>query len=71
MRGKGRNGCHGGRGYKGRGRGRGHNYSGANSVSKKGLCTDLGNNVFDYGHKAAAGNMRTSWEKLVQKVGTK
>jgi hypothetical protein len=26
--------------------------------------------VFDYGHKAAADQMRTSWEKLVQYVGT-
>ena len=26
--------------------------------------------VFDYGHKAAADQMRTSWEKLAQYVGT-
>jgi hypothetical protein len=26
--------------------------------------------VFDYGHKAAADQMRTSWEKIVQYVGT-
>jgi hypothetical protein len=26
--------------------------------------------VFNYGHKAAADQMRTSWEKLVQYVGT-
>ena len=26
--------------------------------------------MFDYGHKAAADQMRTSWEKLVQYVGT-
>jgi hypothetical protein len=26
--------------------------------------------VFDYGHRAAADQMRTSWEKLVQFVGT-
>ena len=25
--------------------------------------------MFDYGHKAAADQMRTSWEKLVQYVG--
>jgi regulator of protease activity HflC (stomatin/prohibitin superfamily) len=30
----------------------------------------LGINVFDYGQKAAADQMRTSWEKLVQYVGT-
>jgi hypothetical protein len=39
---------------------------GASKTSKSGLCTTLGNNVFDYGHKkAAADQMRTSWEKLV------
>ena len=54
----------------GRGRGRGQHYTGASKTSKSGLCTTLGNNVFDYGHKAAADQMRTSWEKLVQYVGT-
>jgi hypothetical protein len=34
------------------------------------LCAALGNNVFEYGHRAAADQMRTSWEKLVQFVGT-
>ena len=48
-----------------------HNYSGSNSASKKGLCTDIGNNMLDYGHKAAADQIRTTWEKLVQYVGTK
>ena len=69
----GRNSGHGGRGNSdrsGRGRGRGQNYTGASKASKSGLCTTLGNNVFDYGHKAAADQMRTSWEKLVQYVGT-
>ena len=28
-------------------------YSSANSAHKKGLCTDLGNNVFDDGHNSA------------------
>jgi hypothetical protein len=28
------------------------------------------NNVFDYGHKGAADQMRTSWEKLCQHVGS-
>ena len=67
----------GGRGRGGRGRGRGRggrgrgsSYTGANSSSKKGLCAALGDNVFDYGHKAAADQVRTSWEKLVQYVGT-
>ena len=54
----------------GRGRGRGQHYTGTSKTSKSGLCTTLGNNVFDYGHKAAADQMRTSWEKLVQYVGT-
>jgi hypothetical protein len=54
----------------GRGRSRGQNYTGARSASKKGLCTTLGSNIFDYGHKGAANQMRTSWEKLVQFVGT-
>jgi hypothetical protein len=69
----GRNGGRGGRGYSGRGRrgrGRGQNYSGAASALKKGICTTLGANVFDYGQKSAADQIRTSWEKLVQHVGT-
>ncbi len=63
-------GC-GGRGSnnKARGRRRGHNYSGAIKTGKCGLCAALGTNVFDYGHKAAANQMRT-WEKLVQYYGT-
>ena len=63
---------HSGRGNSGRsgcGRGRGQNYSSTSGASKKGLCAALGNNVFDYGHKGAADQMRTSWEKLVQYVG--
>jgi hypothetical protein len=57
-------------GGRGRGRGRGLNYTGTNLPAKKGLCTTLGTNIFDYGQKAAADQMRTSWEKLVQYVGT-
>jgi hypothetical protein len=57
-------------GGRGRGRGRGLNYTGTNQPAKKGLCTTLGTNIFDYGQKAAADQMRTSWEKLVQYVGT-
>jgi hypothetical protein len=37
-------------------------------AAKSGLCATLGNNVFDYGHRAD--QMRTSWEKLVQFMGT-
>jgi hypothetical protein len=52
------------------GRGRRQGYTGAaEKASKSGLCKTLDNNVFDYGHKAAADQMRTSWEKLVQYVG--
>jgi hypothetical protein len=62
----------GGRGHgaRGRGRGRGQNYAGMSTTSKKGLCEALGTNVFDYGQKAAADQMRTSWEKLTEYVGT-
>jgi hypothetical protein len=34
------------------------------------MCTHLGTNVFDYGQKSAADQVQTSWEKLVQYVGT-
>ena len=34
------------------------------------MCSALGKNVFDYGQKSYANQMRTSWEKLVQYVGT-
>jgi hypothetical protein len=61
----------GGRVHGGRvGRGRGQNYTGSANAAKKGLCTNLGTNVFDYGHKSAADQMRTLWEKLLQYFGT-
>jgi hypothetical protein len=67
----GRNTSRGGRGGGGRsrGRGRGQNYSGTSTTTKKGLCDALGANVFDYGQKAAADQMRTSWEKITEYVG--
>jgi hypothetical protein len=67
MTGRGRGGSHSGRGGEcgGHGRGRGQNYTGTRMVAKSGLCAALGNNVFDYGHRAAADQMRTSCEKLV------
>jgi hypothetical protein len=34
------------------------------------MCANLGTNVFDYGQKSAADQIPTSWEKLVQYVGT-
>jgi ribosomal protein L15 len=71
----GRNNGRGGRGRGsanrgGRGRGRGQNYTGSVNAAKRGLCTNLGTNVFDYGQKSAADQMCTSWEKLAQYVGT-
>jgi hypothetical protein len=71
----GRNNGHGGRSRGsanrgGRGQRRGQNYTGSVNAAKRGLCTNLGINVFDYGQKSAADQMRTSWEKLVQYVGT-
>ena len=59
-----------GRGRGPRNRNRGQNYSGNTRTTKKGLCAALGSHVFDYGHKAAADEMRTSWEKLVGYVGS-
>jgi hypothetical protein len=72
-RGGGRNNGRGGRGHDrcggGHGRGRGHNYTGSANTTKKGLCANLGTNVFDYGKNSAADLMHTFWEKLVQYVG--
>jgi hypothetical protein len=64
----GRNNSRGGCG--GRSRGRGHNYTGSANAARKGLYTNLGTNVFDYSQKSASDQMRTSWEKLTQYVGT-
>jgi hypothetical protein len=72
-RNKGRGGCGRGsanRGGRRRGRGRGQNYTGSVNATNRGLCTNLGTNVFAYGQKSAADQIRTSWEKLVQYVGT-
>jgi hypothetical protein len=55
---------------RGRGRGRGHSYTSNAKIQKSGLCKALDNNVFDRAHKAAADEMRTSWEKLVQYAST-
>jgi hypothetical protein len=69
---RGRGDSHGGRGGEcGRhSHGRGQNYTGTRMVAKSGLCAALGNNVFDYGQRESVDQMRTSWEKLVQFVGT-
>ena len=71
----GRSGCGGGRNSRsGRGRGRGgrgQNYSGAGTGGgKQGSCSAIGKNVFDYGQKASTDQIISSWEKLVQYVGT-
>jgi hypothetical protein len=71
----GRNNGRGGRGRGsanrgGRGRGRGQNYTGSANAAKRGMCTNLGTNMFDYYQKSAAYQMLTSWEKLVQYDGT-
>jgi hypothetical protein len=68
----GRNNGRGGRGSNGRGRGRwrGQNYTGTTTATKKGMCDALEANVFDYGQKAAADQMRTTWEKITDYVGT-
>jgi hypothetical protein len=73
MTGRGRGGSHSVRGseHGGRGRGRGQNYTGARTAAKSGLCAALGNNVFDYGHRAAADQIITSWETLIQFAGHK
>jgi hypothetical protein len=34
------------------------------------MCANLGTNVFDYVQKSAADQMRTSWVKMTQYVGT-
>jgi hypothetical protein len=71
----GRNNSRGGRGRGGanrggNGRGRGQNYTGSANSAKRGVCTNLGTKVFEYGQNSAADQMRTSWENLVQYVGT-
>jgi hypothetical protein len=74
MRGRGRiNNDRGGRGRGargGRGRVQCQNYTGSANAARKGLCTNLGTNVLDCSHKYTAEQMQTSWENLVQYVGT-
>ena len=57
----------------GRGGGRGSRYStNINNINNKdkGLCSALGQNVFDYGQKGALYKMRTTWDKIVNHDGT-
>ena len=58
----------GGRRYRGCLRGSAHYTPTLNK--NKGLCSALGNNVFDYGQKGAVDQMRTTWEKIFHHVGT-
>jgi hypothetical protein len=64
-RGRGQRGGRNGRGS----HGRGNDYSGNGAAKAKGLCQALGSHVLDYGQKAAAEQMRTTFEKMVQYVG--
>ena len=48
---------------------RGYRYYGA-TPKHKGLYSALRKNVFDYGQKASADQMITTWEKIVHHVGT-
>jgi hypothetical protein len=59
-----------GAGRSGRGREKVQNYTSSANAANRGLCTNLGTTVFAYGQKSAEDQMRTSWEKLVQYVGT-
>ena len=51
-------------------RGQGPNYSVMSSAAKKGLCNAFETIVFEYGQKSAADQTISSWEKLMQCVGT-
>lgn len=52
-----------------RGGGRGQRYNGVTSTATAGMCAALGTHVFDYGHKDAADQMKSTWEKLVLYIG--
>ena len=49
--------------------GRGHGYQGLSSTCQTGLSKELGHNIFNYGKKGSANQMRTTWEKLCQYIG--
>ena len=60
-----------GRGVQGRGRGNPHAGRGARgstTVKLQGLCPSLGD-VFNYGEKGSAGQIKTTQEKIVQYIG--
>ena len=45
-------------------------YSSQTIIIKKRLCSALDKHVFDYGHKTVINEIRTTWEKITQYVGT-
>ena len=56
-----------------RGCGRGNSYhSHINNLNNKnkGLFSALGQHIFDYGKEGAADQMRTTWEKIANHIGT-
>ena len=68
---RGQGGVCGGRGGRGsRGRNRGSGQYTATLNKNKGLCSALGNNVFNYGQEGAVDQMWTTWEKIVHHAGT-
>ena len=63
-----------GRGRGGRGRGRGNPHAGrgaggSTTVKLQGLCPALGENVFTYGEKVSADQIKTTQENIVQYFG--
>ena len=63
-------GVHNGRGGSGsRGHDRGSGNYNTTLNKNKGLCSALGNNVFDYGQRGAAEQMQMTWEKIVHHAG--
>ena len=67
----GRSGGRAGRGNNRAGSGRSKGpYTSTSKPTKSGLCKALDNHVFEYGHRTAADQTRTSLKKIVQYVGT-
>ena len=61
-----------GRGGRGQGRGKPHAGRGAGGITTvklQGLCPALGENVFTYGEKGSADQIKTTKEKIFQYVG--
>ena len=61
-----------GRGGRGRGKRKPHDLRGAGgstTVELQGLCPSLGENLFTYGEKGSADQIKTTQDKIVQYVG--